>query len=263
MIQLTDRTLAGFLDASLDAMVAVDDAGMIVLVNARSERLFGYRRQQLIGRPVTLLVRNADPHFRSSALDLQLPGQRKDGSEFSASIRFSTIATDSGLLRSVTIRDATEQIEVEAELVWVKSAAEHLWPRPIVNALKLDLAVMVIFAIWWGPGGCAEYRHRIRPPVAERDRAGHSEFGRAALWDQWTLDDVPHGHSHPVHRGTHQARRATSGAQRVSPARPHRRGCRWRHGGGVRPALRPLVPLGALTIVVGGASHSFHRNADN
>ena len=97
MIQLVDSTLAGMLDASPDAMLAFDDAGLIVLANVQSERLFGYRQQELIGRPVELLVSIADPKFRPTATGLQMPGRRHDGSEFSASISVSTIATDAGL----------------------------------------------------------------------------------------------------------------------------------------------------------------------
>jgi PAS domain S-box-containing protein len=126
VIQLVDSTLAGMLDASPDAMLAFDDAGLIVLANAQSERLFGYRQQELIGRPVELLVSIADPKFRPTATGLQMPGRRHDGSEFSASISVSTIATDAGLLISATIRDATERNEVAAELVRVKTEAERV-----------------------------------------------------------------------------------------------------------------------------------------
>ena len=107
-----------------DAMLAIDEAGLIVMVNAQAERLFGYHREELIGRPVELLVPIADPKFRPSATGLEMPGRRQDGSEFSASISVSTMATDDGLVISATIRDATERIEVEAERVRLKAEAE-------------------------------------------------------------------------------------------------------------------------------------------
>ena len=56
MTQLADSTLIGLLDAAPDAIIAIDEAGLIVLVNAQAERLFGYRREELIGRPVEPLV---------------------------------------------------------------------------------------------------------------------------------------------------------------------------------------------------------------
>ena len=66
MTRLSDSTLICLLDAAPDAMLAIDEAGLIVLVNAQAERLFGYRREELIGRPVELLVPIADPEIRAS-----------------------------------------------------------------------------------------------------------------------------------------------------------------------------------------------------
>jgi PAS domain S-box-containing protein len=122
--QLADSTLIGLLDAAPDAIIAIDEAGLIVLVNAQAERLFGYRREELIGRPVEPLVPIADPKFRPSAIGLEMPGRRQNGSEFAASISVSTMATETGLLISATIRDASERIEVEAERVRLKTEAE-------------------------------------------------------------------------------------------------------------------------------------------
>jgi Amt family ammonium transporter len=121
---LAEGTLVDLLDAAPDAMLAIDEAGLIVMVNAQAERLFGYRRTELIGRPVELLVPIADPKFRPSATGLEMPGRRQDGSEFSASISVSTMATDDGLLISATIRDATERIEAEAERERLEAEAE-------------------------------------------------------------------------------------------------------------------------------------------
>ena len=126
MTRLADSTLLGLLDAVPDAMLAVNEAGLIVLVNAQAERLFGYRREDLIGRPVELLVPIADPKFRPYATGLQMAGRRQDGSEFPASVSVSTMPADTGFLISATIRDATEVGEVEAERVRVKTEAERV-----------------------------------------------------------------------------------------------------------------------------------------
>jgi PAS domain S-box-containing protein len=122
--ELADSTLISLLDAAPDAMLTINEAGRIVLVNAQAERLFGYRREELIGRPVELLVPIADPRCRPHATGLQMAGRRHDGSEFLTEISVSTMATDTGLLISATIRDARERIEVEAERVRLKTEAE-------------------------------------------------------------------------------------------------------------------------------------------
>jgi PAS domain S-box-containing protein len=126
VIRLTDSSLAGFLDASPDAMLAVDDEGTIVLANAESERLFGYREGALIGQPVESLVSIMDPTFRPSATSLLMPGHRRDGGEFSVSVSVSTLATDAGLLVCATVREAIEHNEVEAELVRIMTEAERV-----------------------------------------------------------------------------------------------------------------------------------------
>jgi PAS domain S-box-containing protein len=126
MTRLADSTLLGLLDAMPDAMLAVNEAGLIVLVNAQAERLFGYGREDLIGRPVELLVPIADPNLPPYGTGLQMAGRRKDGSEFPASVSVSTMAADTGLLISATIRDATEVSEIEAERVRVKTEAERV-----------------------------------------------------------------------------------------------------------------------------------------
>ncbi|MHB1783920.1 MAG: response regulator [Acidimicrobiales bacterium] len=125
-LQLTDSTRAGLLDAAPDAILAIDEAGLIVLVNVQAERLFGYRREQLIGSPVELLVCIADPRIQPCATHFQQPGRRQDGSEFPASISVSTMATDGGLLTSAVIRDVTERIEAEAKLAREQEEADRV-----------------------------------------------------------------------------------------------------------------------------------------
>jgi len=56
---LAGRRFVGLLEAAPDAMVCADASGQIALVNAQAERLFGYRRDELVGQPVELLVPEA------------------------------------------------------------------------------------------------------------------------------------------------------------------------------------------------------------
>jgi PAS domain S-box-containing protein len=122
--QLADRTMIALLNGAPDAMLVIDEAGFIVLVNTQARKLFGYDREELIGTPVELLVPIADPKFRPRTIGLQMVGRRRDGSEFLTEISMSTMTTDTGLLISAAVRDATDRIEVAAELVRVSKKAE-------------------------------------------------------------------------------------------------------------------------------------------
>lgn len=126
MTKLADSTLVGLLDAAPDAMLAVDEAGLIVLVNVQAEKLFRYDREDLIGRSVEFLIPMADARFRPLVADMQLAGRRRDGTEFLAEISLSAMQTAAGLLTSAAIRDATERLKVEAEGVRLKTEADRV-----------------------------------------------------------------------------------------------------------------------------------------
>ncbi len=111
------------LESAPDAMLSVGRDGQIVMVNSQTERLFGYRRDELIGRPVDMLVPRCfrdghaghrDRYFedrsaRPMGAGLALHGLRRDGSEFPAAISLSSIDTDDGPVATAAIRDDTRR----------------------------------------------------------------------------------------------------------------------------------------------------------
>ncbi len=126
MPHLTDSTLLGLLDSAPDAMFVVDKDGLIVLVNAKAERVFGYQRAEILGKPVEMLVPLAESNFPTQATCLQMIGRRHDGTQFSAEISLSTVKTSVGVLQWATVRDHTEWNEVEAERNRVSAEAEDV-----------------------------------------------------------------------------------------------------------------------------------------
>ena len=137
--QRADARFRGLMEAAPDAMVCVDRDGRIVLVNAQTERLFGYGRDKLVGRPVEILVPEqvrglhpahraqytADPRPRPMGADMQLAGRRRDGSTFPAEVSLAAMSSGEGLLVIAVVRDVTERLEIAAERQRLRTQAER------------------------------------------------------------------------------------------------------------------------------------------
>jgi len=121
-----DAAFVALLEAVPDAMVCIGADGRVVLVNAEAERLFGYKREELIGQLVEILVPEgsrvvhqgyragflADPRHRPMGEHMPISGRRCDASIFPAEISLSAIDTGAGILVTEAIRDITAQLRL-------------------------------------------------------------------------------------------------------------------------------------------------------
>lgn len=134
----THDQFRALLEAAPDAMVIADAKGRITLINAQTETLFGYRRDELLGQPVELLIPeryhgqhvhhrqsyNHAPRLRPMGAGRELFGRRKDGSEFPVEISLSPFQTEDGVLVFSAIRDITLQKIAQTELREAKEKLE-------------------------------------------------------------------------------------------------------------------------------------------
>jgi two-component system, cell cycle sensor histidine kinase and response regulator CckA len=143
----------GLLEAAPDAIVAVDAEGLIGLVNAQAERLFGYSRAELLGEPIELLVPEdaravhpghrqrylTDPLPRPMGAGMRLAGLRKDGSQFPAEISLSPIDTEQGPLVAAAVRDVSDRVRAETMFRGLLEAA----PDAIVGVTQAGTIALV------------------------------------------------------------------------------------------------------------------------
>jgi PAS domain S-box-containing protein len=141
-------------EAAPNAMIMVNAEGKIDLINSQAESVFGYSRQELVGRPVEMLVPErfrsdhpkyrhsylAEPEVRAIGVGRELFGRRKDGTEVPVEIGLSPLHTSEGLFVLASIVDITERRQNELELARQRNELTHLSRVALLGELSVSLA---------------------------------------------------------------------------------------------------------------------------
>ncbi len=135
-LRKTEQKFRSLLEAAPDAMIISSERGEINLVNSQVEAMFGYRREDLIGRGIEVLV----PGWHAEAHQ-QVTVRRSDGSEFPAEMTVSPLQTEEGVLVTSAIRDMTEWARREEEIRELNASLEQRVAARTRELLQLNQAL--------------------------------------------------------------------------------------------------------------------------
>jgi PAS domain S-box-containing protein len=192
---LTHELFRQVVEAAPNAMVMADRDGLIVLVNAQAEKLFGYPRDELVGSSVDRLVperlrhahpeyRNlfyGDPRTRPMGTGRDLFALRKDSTEVPVEIGLNPVTTDEGIFVLAAIVDITERRRLEERFRQVVEAAPNA--MVMVNEEGTIVLVNAQTENLFGYRRDQLFGKSIETLVPERFRTGHQASRSAYLHD--------------------------------------------------------------------------------
>jgi two-component system, cell cycle sensor histidine kinase and response regulator CckA len=131
MLHRNEKMVVALLESASQAILSIDKAGRIVLANRRTEEMFGYTREELLGARIEILLPEskrsahgrqredyfAQPRIRPMGIGMDLSGRRKDGTEFPVEVSLSYVETDGGTFAIAFVNDTSERKKLEEQLL--------------------------------------------------------------------------------------------------------------------------------------------------
>ncbi len=176
LLKTSEKKFRDLLDSTPDAMIIADENGKIVMLNKQAISLFGYKKDEITGKPVQLIVpeglgsatvipghKRPKGRGRNQAISiLEISARNKEGQMFPAEISLSPLITEEGLLLSAAIRDISSRKKAEKELEEsyraIRELTDHLQnireeerahiAREIHDELGQQLTVMMMDVSW-------------------------------------------------------------------------------------------------------------------
>lgn len=190
--RLTEFLLADIVRIAADAIICIDADHKITLFNEGAEQIFGWTADEVIGRPLDLLLperaRGVHPkhieHFREAPEQArkmgerrEISGLRKNGEEFPAEAAIAKVKMGESVVFSVVLRDITAQVELQRKLQRAVSARDdtvgvvaHDLRNPVSAVKMLSSALLQRDDIETLPSEATEQLRLIRSAALQMDR---------------------------------------------------------------------------------------------
>ena len=190
--RLTEFLLADIVRIAADAIICVDADQTITLFNEGAEQIFGWTSDEVIGKPLDLLLperargahlkhierfRDAPEHARKMGERREISGLRKNGEEFPAEAAIAKVTMGDSVVFSVVLRDITEQVELQRKLQRAVNARDdtvgvvaHDLRNPVSAVKMLSSALLQRDDIEALPPEASEQLRLIRTAALQMDR---------------------------------------------------------------------------------------------
>ncbi len=135
----SEERMRGLVETSTDAIISANDSGKIILWNKAAEKIFDYKEEEIIDKPLTVIMPReyVEAHLkgfkrylekgkpRVIGKTVELEGLRKDGSKFPIELSLSSLKTNTGHVFTAVIRDITQKKSSEERLKKYANKLEH------------------------------------------------------------------------------------------------------------------------------------------